>query len=178
MKILILACLSLMFAACSTGGKSVSQTQMSPRNIASNPAGYLDPHDLSIINLNHVSIIDSENQNTFPYSVAAMETASQELLQKLLTETGGDVILSRLFVASSLPVYKSIYVFITQEIVSADNSNFTLNVRFENNKGHVTTLHYRIVDASQRVLSLTHGPSDELEHLEARADGSFFPIAR
>lgn len=166
MKLIRLLTLCLFFLGCSI---SLSV------HAASSYPGYLDEKDLRIINLNNVSIIDSENQNTFPYSVKVMESADSDLLQKFLDETGDDLVVSRVFVDHSYS-FKNIYVFITQLIVDADHVSYRLNVLTENNKGHMNLLHYEIIDANQKVLSLTHGPSDEIEHLEARADGSFFPI--
>ena len=171
MKALVLLLIGLMFAGCA----SIGSGPHPDRNVASSSAGYLDPHDLAIINLTNISIIDNENQNSFPYAVQPVNSAPIKLLQKLLKESGDDVILSRIFATRSLPTYKNIYVFIGQQIIDADHSNFKLNVVFENSKGHFNTLRYRIVQAQQRVLNLEIGPSDDVQKMEAHNDTSFFP---
>lgn len=171
MKALTLFFVGLMFAGCTSIGSGTHPD----RGVASSSAGYLDPHDLAIINLTNISIIDNENQNSFPYSVQPINSVPGDLLQKLLKESGSDVILSRIFATQSLPTYKNIYVFISQEIVNADQSTFKLNVTFENSKGHFSTLHYRITQAQQRVLNLEIGPSDEAQKMEVHSDTSFFP---
>ncbi len=173
----ILACILMlgMFVSCSHNKTAKTDDQTVMRATAS-VSPNLNERDMRIINLQNIKIIDSEGQNTFPYSVSRIK-ASNKLLAELLEASGDDVILSGVFAAKKgQSSFKNIYAFTTQRIDGPDSITFRLNVVFQNKSGSMSLIDYDISEANPRELKVTNGPSDSLEHLRVLAETSFFPF--
>lgn len=155
---------------CAFSEKTAHVTE---RTVASSK--YLNINSLKIINLTNIQILDSHNENAFPWPVSVNTKISAQTMASIKAELGPDPILSRIYTGSSNSM--NIYTFITQSTDKKDIPIFKLVVIMESktslSKAYVD---YDIQDALPRELKVVNGPSDDLIKYRVVPEMSFFPI--